>query len=687
MIDTEKTNQMLIDELNYLRSKVSELKDSEAKLKKAEASLKEEAIMRRMLVEQSRDGIVILETNGKVYEANQRYADMLGYTLEETHELYLWDWQKGYTHEALLNMAETVDESGDHFEVQHTRKDGSVCDVEISTNGTICGGRKLVFCICRDISERKRNEEQLRESKKLLSTFIDNFRGIAYQIPVSEIYSFKPQLFRGAIEQITGYTSEELTTLKTWNDIIHTDDIMQVKKIRENFLEFPEYLSDSEYRIVRKDGDIRWVKDNAKIVRLGDKDLIFGTIFDITERISAEEEKFKLEEQVRHSQKLEAIGTLAGGVAHDFNNILGIILGYTDIALKELPPESKTRDRLVQINKAGNRAKNIIQQLLTFSRKVGTRKQPVDIEPVIMEALVFLRSTLPSTIDIRHEIFLNNHSVLADSTQIHQVIMNLCVNAAQAMENQGGIITVKASVEQLEKDSREPFNRLPEGNYVSVSVTDNGPGINPDIIDRIFDPYFTTREKRRGSGMGLSVVYGIIKNHGGTVSVINNPGKGASFSFVLPVYIYNHELTHIKAAATATGNETVLMVDDEEDIAIIGKMMLEDQGFRVKTALSSLEAIELVRKNPSLFDVIVTDMTMPNLTGDVLFGKIREICPKVPLILCTGHSESIDEEKAIKLGFSAFLFKPFSRRQLAGAVRNAIDSNKDPNKIADKQPE
>ena len=682
MNDTGNTNQILIDELNYLRKKVSELKDSEAKLKKAEADLKEEAVMRRMLVEQSRDGIVILETSGKVYEANQHYADMLGYTLEETHKLYLWDWQKGFPREALLNMAATVDESGDHFEVQHTRKDGSVFDVEISTSGTICGGRKLILCICRDITERKRNEEQLRESKKLLSTFIDNFRGIAYQVPVSEIQTFKPQLFRGAVEPITGYSCDELTKFKTWNDIIHNDDIEQLQTVRKNFIAFPEYISDAEYRIVRKDGNIRWVKDNAQIVRIGEKDLIFGTIFDITERKTAEEEKIKLEEQVRHSQKLEAIGTLAGGVAHDFNNILGIILGYTDIALKELPAKSKTRDRLVQINKAGNRAKNIIQQLLTFSRKVGTKKQPVDIEPVIMEALIFLRSTLPSIIDIHHEIFINNHTVLADPTQIHQVIMNLCVNAAQAMENRGGMITVTASVEHLKKVSSEPFNNLPEGKYVLVSVSDNGPGINPDIIDRIFDPYFTTRETRRGSGMGLSVVYGIIKNHGGKISVINNPGQGVSFSFVLPVYVCKHKSVHKKSVtATPTGNESVLLVDDEEDITIIGKMMLEDQGFRVTTALSSLEALELVRKSPVSFDVIVTDMTMPNLTGDMLFGKIREICTDVPLILCTGHSENIDEEKALKTGFSAFLFKPFSRRELAGAVRNAIDNYKKTNKV------
>ena len=397
MPDTPETPVDSAAELKHLRERIAQLEKSEALLKQAELALKEEAIRRKMLVDQSTDGIVIISTDGKVWEANQKYADMLGYTLEETQHLSIWDWEKSFPRETVLEMITTVDEKGDHFETRHTRKDGSEYDVEISTNGTIIGGQKLIFCVCRDITERKRNEEQLRESQELLSAFIDNFRGIAYQVTLQNLDNFTPELFRGAIEQITGCANSSLYNVAGWNTLVYKEDLPRLREIRHQLITTPSFIADAEYRIVHADGSLRWVRDIAQVVTMGKKHLVHGTIFDITMQKSAQEATVQLEEQIRHTQKIEAIGTLAGGVAHDFNNILGIIMGYTDLAISELQPDSTPYEKLQHVRKASLRAREIIRQLLTFSRKVGPKTQPLNISTIITETATFLRSTLPSS--------------------------------------------------------------------------------------------------------------------------------------------------------------------------------------------------------------------------------------------------------------------------------------------------
>jgi PAS domain S-box-containing protein len=659
-------------ELDELRIQIVQLKDSEKRLMDAEAAFKEEAAQRRMLVQQSRDGIVILEQDGKVYEANQRFADMLGYTLEEVNQLYLWDWEKNHTHEALLKIIADVDETGDHFETRHTRKDGSAFYVEICTNGTLCSNRKLVFCVCRDITERKQYEEQLRESKEQLCTFIDNFQGIAYQVQLEEVTLFKPQLFRGAVHQITGYSSRDFSEKITWNSIVHPDDIDNLKAVRQFFTETSEVL-DIEYRIIRIDGNIGWVKEAAKIVLTGGRSMIFGTIFDINHRKIAEEEKLKLEEQIRHSQKFEAIGTLTGGIAHDFNNILGIIMGYTDLAISKISPESREYEHLGLSKKACNRAKEIINQLLMFSRKAGVKKVPFDLIPIVKEALIFLRSTIPLTIKIHENIATERSCILADPTQIYQVILNLCVNASQAIGNENGMIILTVKNEYVGKENTIFSEDLPEGEYIVVSVADTGCGIQPEIIDRIFDPYFTTREKQGGSGMGLSVVLGIVKSFSGAVTVNSIPGNGAMFNVAIPVLNEKPEKPKGLEQLVSTGSESILFIDDEEDLNIIAKTYFEGQGFRVTTAVNPIDALQLFRKSPHAYDIIVTDMTMPGLSGEALFYEIRKIRQDIPVIACTGYGLHIREDQALQLGISAFITKPFTKEVLTETVRKILD--------------
>lgn len=675
MDNTEKTKDELVVELEELRNEVSRLKSSEALLRKTEASLKDEAIQRRMLVEQSTDGIVVLTVDGKVYEANQKYADMLGYTLEEVHQLYLWDWDKNFSPDALKGMAKDVDETGDHFLSKHTRKDGTVFDVEISTNGTICGDRKLIFCVCRDISERMRYEQQLRESKEQLSAFIDNFRGIAYQVHINNIPSFKPFLFRGAAKQITGYSNDEFFNETTWDELIHPDDIKKIYSLRNNFLHDRYYIAEIEYRIINKDKSVRWVRDVAQIIEIQNENVIHGAIFDITERKLAQEANEKLEEHIRHSQKLEAIGNLAGGVAHDFNNILSIIMGYNDIALKELPKDSKTVDKLKQISAACIRARDIIRQLLTFSKKVGPKRQPVNIRYIIEETISFLKSTLPPNIQIVFIYTEDNLMVFADSTQMHQVIMNLCVNASQAMEQTGGVIKLSSEKVSLGIDSSAAFSNISQGTYIKVDVCDSGLGIPEDIIERIFEPYFTTRGTGKGSGMGLAVVHGIIESHGGAITVTSEPGKGSCFTFVIPVF--ENSVPHLQSPCKSTpcGVENVLFIDDEEDIVKIAQIILEKQGFRVVGTTDPQAAFEIFKSKPKDFDIVITDMSMPTMTGDILFMNIKKIRPEIPVILCTGHSSQIDEQKAADIGISAYILKPLCRNEFIKTIRDVLDNN------------
>jgi|WetSurMetagenome_2_1015567.scaffolds.fasta_scaffold99408_1 two-component system, cell cycle sensor histidine kinase and response regulator CckA len=543
MDDVNKTKEQLLIELKNLRTHVSRLKKSEAKLKVAEESLQEEAIRRRILVEQSRDGIVVMDQSGKVYESNLRYAEMLGYSMKEMLSLHVWDWDTHWPKEQLLEMIGNVDEKGDHFETTHRRKNGTVIDIEISSNGAVCGGKKLVFCVCRDISKRKH----------------------------------------------------------------------------------------------------------------------------------AEREKKKLEEQLHHSQKLEAIGTLAAGVAHDFNNILGIILGFAELTYDMVPQTVPVHDKIQQIILASHRAKDIIRQLLTFSRKMHIDRAPVDPSLVVKDALKFLRSSLPSTIDLRHNLPFINGTILADPTQIHQVMMNLCSNAAQAMEQTGGVIEVNAESVTLDADRRNQFLGLPEGDYFKLTVSDTGSGIEPDIIDRIFDPYFTTKEIGKGSGMGLAVVHGIVKNHNGAISVSSSPGNGAVFTILIPLLKNKKVYEKHKEPPLPQGRERILFVDDEAAIVSIAQSNLEELGYAVETALTPQEALNAFRRNARRFDLIITDMTLPKMNGEALFREMRKICKDVRGILCTGYSTITDERRAKQLGFSDFLLKPLSKRDIACAVRKVLD--------------
>ncbi|MDX9785776.1 MAG: response regulator [Desulfobacterales bacterium] len=423
----------------------------------------------------------------------------------------------------------------------------------------------------------------------------------------------------------------------------------------------------------KKDGTIFPCEIKARHFELQGQKVSLMVIRDITERIEAEQQRMLTDKQHQQSQKLEAIGTLAGGIAHDFNNILGGILGYTDLLqLQEISWDQKSNSYLEQIRKAIHRAKDLIHQILTFSRQSEDSKQPVLIIPIIMEALKLLRATVPARIEIRQHIKADKDTVIADATQIHQIIINLCTNAYHAITSGNGLIDVTVANRHLDEKFAELHPEIEPGNYLLITVTDTGHGMDQQVLERIFQPYFTTK-KDRGSGLGLSVVHGIVSGHKGCVTVESEPGNGSSFHVYLPLAIADADMTGETARQIAGGSERILLVDDEPAIIEMMKDVLERMHYVVEFRTSSLEALALIRAKPRHFDLLITDMNMPHMTGIELRMQAAQIYPDFPVIIMTGFSEGMDRDKAVKLGFKRLLMKPVSFRDLAGAVREVLD--------------
>ncbi len=398
------------------------------------------------------------------------------------------------------------------------------------------------------------------------------------------------------------------------------------------------------------------------------------TLIDITERKQAELEKARLQEQLNQAQKMESIGRLAGGIAHDFNNILSGIIGYAELVA--MRADDATRQYVEHILQASERARNLIKQILAFSRRVEQDRKPMDYRSVVAEALKLLRATLSTTIEMRSKSPAAPVMVDADYTQMHQVIMNICTNAAHAMGEKGGVLEVSLNTVNTKDESRSDRLDLPPGAYARLAISDTGHGIDPVHLNRLFDPFFTTKKPGEGTGLGLAVVYGIVHNHGGCIAVSSAPGQGATFSVYLPlienISIQNngHETKNIPR-----GHERILLVDDESELVDLGYRILSGLGYQVTGCSSSSEALRIYSADPSRFDLVITDMNMPSVSGSELAMEMLKVRKDQAIILCTGHSDYIDSEKSAKIGISAFALKPLTRETLATLVRTVIDGH------------
>ena len=396
---------------------------------------------------------------------------------------------------------------------------------------------------------------------------------------------------------------------------------------------------------------------------------------EITARKKAEEEKNRLEEHLRQSQKMESIGTLAGGIAHDFNNILGGIIGYTELALMDKATPEKTAPHLQQVLKAGQRAKDLVRQILNFSRRGETEYKPLALDSIIKEALKLLRSSVPTTIDFQTNLPSQPLIINGDPTQIHQVLVNLCTNAAYAMRVGGGVLKIVLSLEEIGQPPVGQLGGLRPGHYARLTVSDTGEGIAPDIIQRIFEPFFTNKKPGEGTGMGLAVVYGIVKHHGGGLAVHSELNSGSRFDIYLPLIVNDWmEQDPDPQRLLPRGSERILFVDDEEPLVQVGRALLERLGYRVTATTSSPEALRLFREQSQEFDLVITDMTMPRLTGLELSREMLAMRPDLPIVLCTGFSEGLTAERAKNIGIRDFIMKPIVFADLSRTIRKVFDN-------------
>jgi len=519
--------------------------------------------------------------------------------------------------------------------------------------------------LIRQVFERKQAEEELRESEEKWHSLVENAPNLIMIVEPDGTIQF--------INRTAPGTSVEETAGRNIYDYIQPEYHDVVRGTIKRVLETGE-PGCYEIEGVGPDGSISWYETQVGPVKRNRRVCAVTLIaVDITERKQAEEERVRLETQLQQAQKMEAIGTLAGGIAHDFNNILLLIMGYTELAMHDLPEDSRARDNMNRVLKASERARDLVKQILAFSRYSEQEKKPVQIHLIIKEALKLLRPTLPTTIEIRQNI-ASTGTVMADPTQMHQVMMNLSTNAYHAMLGKGGILEVSLADVELDSDFAALHLDIHPGPYIKLTVSDTGHGIEEKDIDRIFEPYYTTKAKGKGTGMGFAVVHGIVKSHGGTITVYSKPGEGTTFDVFFP------RIEDVEVAAETEeampvpmGEERILLVDDEPAIVDIGKRMLESLGYTVVTRTSPIEALEAFKAQPDRFDLVITDMTMPKMTGDELAKKLMKIRPDIPIIVCTGFSERINEDKAKALGIRKLVLKPVVQREMANAVRKALD--------------
>lgn len=462
-------------------------------------------------------------------------------------------------------------------------------------------------------------------------------------------------------------------TNESFLNVVHPDDRAYVAREWTASLKGKPY--DIEHRIVA-DGKTKWVREKAIFIsdEAGNLVRAIGFTQDVTERERLEREKVVLESDLRQAYKMEAVGTLAGGIAHDFNNILAIILGNTDLALDQNSSHDQSRANIEQIREAAMRAKDLVSQILSYSRQESPELLPIMLSLVVRNSLKMLRSTIPTTVELLERIPPDCESIKinGDPTRLHQVLINLCINAVHAMSASGTLV-VRMETVFLESGDLPPRKDLRPGKYAKLSVRDTGEGMSPDVVKRIFDPYFTTKPLGAGTGMGLAVVHGIVEEHGAFVAVDSTPGNGSTFNVYLPVISDATKTDPAGPAEDLTGHENILFVDDEPMLADVGAALLSRKGFQVTSLTSSREALALFQADPDRFDLVFTDQTMPDLTGTELAAEMFKIRPDLPIILSTGYSRQVSEEDAAALGIRGFCMKPLNTGQMVDAIRKALD--------------
>lgn len=761
--------------------------------KEAEAALATEAIRRRILVDQSHDGIVVLDQQGQVVEANQRYAQMLGYTMDEVRQLHVWDWEARYERAQIEQMIQTIGPSGAHFETQHRRKDGSIFDVEISSNGAVIDGQKLIFGVCRDISARKRAERALRERELQLRLFIEHspaaiamfdqdMRYISssrrwlldYNLGEQDLtgrshYDVFPEIperwreihrrcLAGAVERSDAdpfpradgkldWVHWEIHPWRNPDDrigglIMFTEVITQrvqaqaaLQASEERFRRVVESAPEAIFirtgqtfaylnaaavklfgathpeqllgqpvlnrfqaesrapaleRIQELDTHQRpTLSANRILLRLDGQAvpvILSAVPFDYQEQRSSlvfardMSTHKQLEAQFRQAQKLEAIGQLAGGVAHDFNNILAATMMHLGLLQMNPALDAETRQTLKELEEENRRAVTLTRQLLMFSRRSALDVKPVDLNELVANLLKMLTRLIGENIDLRSEGQAGLPLVEADAGMMEQVLMNLIVNARDAMP-QGGRITIRTTVTEIQTaQANLNVNRRP-GRFVCLAVSDVGCGMDTELLKRIFDPFFTTKEAGKGTGLGLATVHGIVAQHKGWVEVESQVGKGSTFHVFLPALISGQKVIAPESETTTLhrGGETILLVEDDPRVRLTTGQFLRLLGYRVYDAANGHDALKLWELHGPNVDLLFTDMIMPEgMTGLELAEQMQRLKPGLKIIISSGYSHEIAQHGVPNKPGIVFLSKPHEPKKLSDLVRASLDQRPQP---------
>ncbi|BHH83174.1 transporter substrate-binding domain-containing protein [Desulforhopalus sp. 52FAK] len=526
--------------------------------------------------------------------------------------------------------------------------------------------RRLV----KEIKEREKIELRLRESERKISTLIDNLPGMVYRC--RNQHNRPMDFISDGCLDVTGYQPLEISQDAPicYGDLIFPDDQQSVVDAVQEGIKNKRHFK-IEYRIITKSGDIKWVWErggSVSDIETSDS-YLEGFIADITQQKN-------IAKQLQQSQKMEAIGALAGGVAHEFNNMLAIIIGNNELIMEELPPLSVAKESTEEIRIAVLRARDIVKQLLTFSRLEETEDKILDFGIVVQDSMKLVRSSIPANIKIEQKFSAKTCSFKGNDTQINQLLINLCNNAADALPDQGGVITVELSNEIITQAQSEHLLNLKTGRYVKLTVRDNGVGMSDEVLSRVFEPFYTTKDVGKGTGIGMAVVHGIVERHGGIIIADSKLNQGSTFTMFFPEHDGPHELHTDELPSLPAGNgENILFVDDEPSITQLGKRHLESLGYRVVITTDPIRALELVRKNPNMYDLIISDMAMPNMTGKQLILEILSIRKDIPTIICTGYSANFSDKDAKEIGVHAFLMKPLIKSELAITIRKVLDSS------------
>lgn len=656
---------------------------------KTRAFQESEKRLRRIFDELS-IGMAVWNEKGEFLKINQAFTEIAGYSAEEISQLKFSDITSAefHTEEARL-FKDLVEGVTPNFKIekQCIHKDGYLFWVGVNAN-KLHGAEEspsLFIGSLENIDQEKRLAMQIKEREETISLLLNSTAEAIYGLDSFGNCTFCNQ----SCLDILGYRSDEELLGRNIHEVIHHTTAEGLPNSVGDCQIFKSFQHGEKIHI---ESDHFWKADGTSFSAevwshpIEKDNAIIGavvTFIDITKQKQTEEKRLKLEDQLRQSQKMEAIGTMAGGIAHDFNNVLAIIGGNLDLLQLNQQAGKPIDENLEHIREASDRAKNLVAQILAFSRQEQKELVPVNLTTFVGESLKFLRPMIPTTVGLMTEAPEDPVQINADTTQLQQVLINLCSNALHAMNEKG---LLRISLEEEELTAHETLLALdPQpGRYVKLSVADTGKGMDKKTLDRIFDPFFTTKEVGKGTGMGLSVVHGIIEQFGGFIQVDSTPGQGATFTLYFPATSAVEATEETVAETTLpTGTECILFVDDEQHVAEVGGSMLGHLGYTVTTMTNSVEALELFKTHPDDFDLVITDQTMPKMSGVELSKELLKIKPHIPIILCSGYSAQVTGEDALGIGIRAFCMKPVEMKQLASVARETLDTSRQPSVMDD----